>query len=292
MKEKILETVYQLRKEGMTYSQIKDVVPEFTDTLRKVYTGWVIEKEKKSQKLWLLSEHKKTKQRIVGVIGDLHEPFTHPNYFKFIVDTFIKWKVTDIVFIGDIVDNHAISSHPKSADADGIRAEYNKALQSLEKWKTEFPIAKFIRGNHDIRVARQAATIGIPSIFVKDIKEIWKLPDTWEIADFFDLDITNPKMIAPRYMHGMGAGGENAAKNMAKLLGRSVILGHLHAQFGVWYIDNGLNRYFGMSVGCGVDYDSYAMEYGQYALKKPILGCGIVINSKEGHAIPMGEEYL
>ena len=37
----------------------------------------------------------------VGILGDLHQPFTHPNYLKFARDTFKKNKVGTVVCIGD-----------------------------------------------------------------------------------------------------------------------------------------------------------------------------------------------
>jgi len=34
---------------------------------------------------------------------------------------------------------------------------------------------------------------------------------------------------------------------------------------------------WGMAVGCGIDNKSMAFAYGKHFLKKPILGCGVVI---------------
>lgn len=38
----------------------------------------------------------------LGIIGDLHEPFTHPRYFDFIKGTFKNQGIEKVIFIGDI----------------------------------------------------------------------------------------------------------------------------------------------------------------------------------------------
>ena len=49
----------------------------------------------------------------VLVIGDLHLPAEHPDYYAFIKDVKRKYRTDTTVFIGDIVDHHAISFHKK-----------------------------------------------------------------------------------------------------------------------------------------------------------------------------------
>jgi hypothetical protein len=44
---------------------------------------------------------------------------------------------------------------------------------------------------------------------------------------------------------------------------------------------------FGLNVGCGIDIDSYAMEYGRPFSKRPTLGCGVVIGGQAGLFVPM-----
>jgi predicted phosphodiesterase len=45
----------------------------------------------------------------VLVIGDTHFPAVHKNYFSFIKRVRDKYKCTEIIHIGDVVDHHCIS---------------------------------------------------------------------------------------------------------------------------------------------------------------------------------------
>ena len=56
----------------------------------------------------------------VLVIGDVHEPATHPAYRAFVSDLYSAWNCDRVVFIGDVVDHHCISFHKKDVDADGV----------------------------------------------------------------------------------------------------------------------------------------------------------------------------
>jgi hypothetical protein len=42
-----------------------------------------------------------------------------------------------------------------------------------------------------------------------------------------------------------------------------------------------------MAVGCGIDKNAYAFEYGRDFKKRPILGCGIVFSPTNAQFIPM-----
>jgi hypothetical protein len=222
---------------------------------------------------------------VVGVVSDLHAPFIHPNYLPFLLDTFNENKVTDIVFIGDIVDNHAISRHMTEPSATGAYYEYQNALESLMPYLNAFPKARLCLGNHDAIPERQIATLGMPEIFLKSFRDLWGLPSKWEIDISFIIDDV-------LYHHGLGASGVNGAINMALTQRMSTVQGHEHSSLKVDYKANQRDMIFGMSVGCGVDNKAYAFEYGKFSKNKPILGTGIVKNSSHAFVVPMGTEYF
>ena len=93
----------------------------------------------------------------VLVIGDLHFPAERQDYLKFCKNMKRKHKTTEVLFIGDILDHHAISFHQKNPDSDGAVMEYEKAMKSLKEWYKAFPNARVCIGNHDERVHRLAA---------------------------------------------------------------------------------------------------------------------------------------
>lgn len=217
---------------------------------------------------------------ITGIIGDLHEPFTHPEYIKFIKDTFKKWNVEQVVFIGDNHDNHAINFHEHDPDGSAPGDEYSFTLAKMKKWYKEFPKAIWIIGNHDQLPERKIKAAGLPKILLKSLRQLWEVPKDWKI-------VTSKVINGVYYTHGVGASGQNGALNLAKSMGMPVVKGHDHAMGGVQYAANPRTIIFGLNVGCGIDNESYAFAYGKDFVKKPILGCGIVVDSTEAYFIPM-----
>ncbi len=237
------------------------------------------------EKLWLLDEEDKPRSRVVGVIPDLHFPFHRQEFLEFLVRTFTEKAVTDIVFIGDLVDNYQASDFPKNPEAMNIVDETDEAKDWIQKYASEFPVARVLKGNHDfVRIDRRTKEARLPTSYLRTFREIFDLPDTWEIDDEFIIDNV-------RYTHGEGYGGQTPALQAANITGVSNVLGHIHTAGGVWYTSSIKGRtVFGLSVGCLIDEDSYAFAYARTNKKKNILGCGVVHN--EGHAefIPFGRE--
>jgi len=223
---------------------------------------------------------KKGAHHVVGVIGDFHAPFNHPNYLNFCKKTFDKYGVNEIVMIGDLVDNHAVSRHQTEVDADGGYSEYTRAKETVEKFLEMFPSGKLTIGNHDRIPQRQAATLGLHDGFIKSFAEVWELPETWKVAPSFIIDDV-------LYTHGLATGGVNGTLLTAMKRGTSMVAGHKHSCSGVRYAYNGNKTIFAMDTGCGIDSEKYAFRYGKDMINQPVLSCGIVIDGKEAYVIPM-----
>lgn len=231
-------------------------------------------------KIWKLSEaEKKNYPKVVGVIPDIHLPYEMNIALDFLENTFIDYGVSDIVFIGDLVDLHTVSNHGFDPNGDSPISEYQKTLDKMEIWTEKFPVAKYVMGNHDNRIQRVANQYGIPGEFVKSFRELFKIPDTWEIGDEFVIDKVN-------YSHGLKQGGQYAAANTAKVNMMSSVIGHFHAQGGITYLNNGQEIIFGLSTGALVDDDAVAFQYGKWNKYKSMAGCGIVISDKEAYFVP------
>lgn len=217
----------------------------------------------------------------VGVIGDTHIPFEHPNYLSFCKKTFKKHKCSLIVHIGDLVDNHSISYHEHDPDLLSPKEEWLLTRQKLRDWFKAFPKVKLCSGNHDELPSRKGKTIGLPSYMIRDFKEIYNLPKKWEYQRSYQIE-------GVKYFHGVGYGGKMAHKNAAIGEMQSVVIGHHHSIAGCEWIANENMLIFGLSTGCGVDKNAKAFSYGNKYPRKPILGCGIVINGGEdAKFIPM-----
>lgn len=223
----------------------------------------------------------------VLVIADLHAPVTRRHYLQFCKDTKRKYRCDTVVFIGDVVDWHAVSFHAAIPECPSPDDEYKLALQEVQKWYKAFPVAKVCIGNHDARPKRLAESVNIPARLLRDYNEQWKTP-LWEWGTSFIIDDVF-------YHHGHGKGtGINPAYNTAKNMGMSVVIGHSHSKAGVKWLVNPLRRWFGMDVGTGVDDRKMAFAYAKEQTYRSILSCGVVLDGMPQHimmAVGRGEKY-
>lgn len=206
----------------------------------------------------------------VGIVGDIHAPYTHEEYRDFCVDIFKAHKIERVVLIGDVVDLHSTSRHAKSPElmgpADEYDAAYNEVQEwahALRKWKVDVCV-----GNHDARVFRLAALVGIPARALRSYSSLWDTPDWRWHKHYFKIDKV-------AYMHGDKAcTGQRPALMGASKLHMPVVCGHHHLKVGINYDITGL---FGMDVGCGIDHRSPAFDYcGKTTVIQPPMSCGIV----------------
>jgi len=204
------------------------------------------------------------------VIGDIHAPATHPDYFGFVRKIQKKYNTNKTVFIGDIIDHEAITFHEKNPELPAALDEYYIALKQVKKWHKAFPKATVCIGNHDERVMRKAKTVGIPGIYLRPFNEVYGTSGwNWLYQHHCD-DVL--------YTHGTGWSGLSPAFNAARQTRQSVVSGHTHSIASINYHCNGKDSIFGMNVGAGVDDEHLAMQYGRFSLKKPVFSCGVVIN--------------
>ena len=202
----------------------------------------------------------------VLIIGDLHEPFCLDGYLEFCLHTYHKYKCNQVVFIGDIIDNHYSSYHETDADGLGGGDELELAVNKIANWYKAFPKAKVLIGNHDRMIMRKAQTSAIPSKWIKSYQDVLEVPK-WEFLERYVLDDV-------QYIHGEA--GTARTKCRADMM--NTVQGHLHTQC---YTENYVGakyRIFGMQIGCGIDFKSYGMAYAK-AGKKPAIACGVILNN-------------
>jgi predicted phosphodiesterase len=220
----------------------------------------------------------------VGIIGDLHLPYTHPEYLGFVKAVFRKAKVNKVVQIGDLVDNHALSFHESEPTLKGANGELLDARKALKPWFKAFPKMTITLGNHDLIPARQLKRIGMDSeVWMRPLHEVYDMPKGWEIVDTVTID-------GVLYHHGYTSAGVNGFRNDANKRMCRTVSGHAHGNAGISASASDHRLVWGMAVGCGVDVHSMAMVYGRHFLQKPIVACGTVINGEpQVHYMSLGE---
>lgn len=261
--------------------ETKDNVVRLTDTEKEIlermrlYTGNVSQPDTKvvydRQPTPVLYEEGKSR---VLVVGDLHAPFDLDEYLTFCKEKYKEFHCNEVVFIGDIIDNHFASFHTTDPDGYSAGEELERAIDRLRRWHDAFPIATVIIGNHDRMVMRKAFEGGIPKVWIKDYKEVLGTPH-WNFVDHYEQD-------GVLYVHGEGG----TARTRIKSDHQSLVQGHLHTQAYIEWIFNKTQRIFGMQVGTGIDFDQFAFAYAKRG-KKPAVSCGVILNGKHPFLLPM-----
>ena len=216
----------------------------------------------------LIKDKRNKDNNNILVIGDLHEPFCLDEYLDFCIEQYYRFNCNEVIFIGDVIDNHYASYHETNADGMGGADELQLSIKRIARWYKAFSKATVIIGNHCRIIMRKAQTSAIPSKWIKSYKEVLEVPG-WEFVERYVKD-------GVQYLHGEG--GTARTKCRADMM--NTVQGHLHTQaYCEHYVGQNF-RVFGMQVGCGINHESYAMAYAKYG-KKPAIGCSVVLNNGE-----------
>jgi len=217
----------------------------------------------------------------VLVIGDTHCPAMRKGYVEFLQRVAERWQTDRVVHIGDLVDWASISYHEKHPVLRNPSLEYERAKRQVATLTKAFPKADWMIGNHDALTERQLVTAGLPPELLRSQNDIWGIK--WKVHPRF----TKLEIDGVVYSHGdSGRGGIDASFRQCQDNFRSTVIGHFHGQAGVKWFANSSDRVFGLSVGCGVDHKSLAMDYGRRFARKPVLGCGVVIGGQQAYFEP------
>lgn len=216
-------------------------------------------------------------------ISDVHEPYAHPQALKFCKSLQKDFEIpnSNIYSVGDLLDQYGFSRWPKSPDAKHtINQELDLARERLKRWALAFPELKICESNHDQRIMKKALGADLPSQVIRSFREIFGIPDEWEIKQQFVVMANKCEIVVDH--------GEEFpdALQAAISYGVNVVQGHHHAKAGVQYARSRVQELWGMSVGCLVDRESFAFSYGDKSKRKPMIGCGIVLNGI-AHFIPL-----
>ena len=224
----------------------------------------------KPHEITALEKMREADTRNVLVVGDLHEPFCLDGYLEFCQEQYETYNCNHVIFIGDILDNHAFSYHEPDPDGMSAGMELEQTIKKVQKWYETFPEADVCIGNHDAIICRKAFSSGISNRWLKDYDEVLNTPG-WTFNDKFEYN-------GVMYVHGTGCSGKGAINRMTNW-NTSIVQGHIHTEsFIAWRVTK-LVRHFAMQVGCGVDDRSYAMAYARHFTKKYIVSCGVVLDN-------------
>jgi hypothetical protein len=220
-------------------------------------------------------------------ISDCQIPFEAPKALEFCRAVQKEFQIPNqnIYNVGDEVDLYHGSMHKKDPDAPlSPTEELEIAIKKLKQWYRVFPEMKLATSNHGLRYLRKAFEADIPSQLLKGYKELLDAPKGWVWKDRWIIDAGKTKICM---IHGMGYSGARGHVNAAIDSGMNTVIGHLHSQAGINYINTESRKIWGFNTGCLIDPDSFAFKYGKYNRNKPVLGIGVVLDGGiSPHFIP------
>lgn len=277
-----------LRDRGLTWPEIADKFNKkfkckpkrSPETLRICYIN--NEGKEPKQSVELTPANSKVKRGQVGdldtssilVISDQHMPYEHPDMFDFLEAVKKKYKPTMVVNIGDEVDKHAMSFHDSDADLPSAGHELELAVKKIKQMEKMFPEMTIVDSNHGSLALRKFKHHGIPMKYLASQHEIYGVSQKWQWVN--DLTVTLPNGQECYFCHGMVKNGIKLASQR----GTNVVQGHYHTDFRIEYIGNPHNLLFSMQVGCLIDRTSLAFAYDKLNLNRPIIGLGLIVDSK------------
>ena len=207
------------------------------------------------------------------IISDTHCPYWHKDALKFLAAIKDKYKPDRVIHIGDEIDSHAMSYHDSDPDLFSAGEELKRARECIWQIEELYPKVDVIESNHGSLWYRKAKTHGIPREAIRSYESIL---DTKKWKWHFELTIRLPNGQPCYFHHGRSANSLVASQHR----GMPIVQGHYHEKFNIQYWSTTERLNWGMNVGCLVDDKCLAFTYNNSNLKRPLIGCGMIIDSQ------------
>lgn len=205
------------------------------------------------------------------VIPDQYFPYAHKDIFPFLQAVKKQYKPDLVINLGDELDYHALSFHDSDPDLYSAGHELERAIEAISPMYKMFPKMELLHSNHGSMVFRKALSHGFPRQVFKSYREMITASQTWRWHE--DLIIKTP-LGRVYFCHAKSSD----AMKLSQSMGMSAVQGHLHEKFELKYWGNKLGLFFAMNSGCLIDNDSLAYAYNRLNLKRPVIGCSVIIN--------------
>lgn len=212
------------------------------------------------------------KYKSILVIPDMHYPYAHADTVAFLRAVARRHKPDKVVCLGDEVDWHAISFHDHDPDLMSPSDELQTAINRMQPLYKLFPKMDLLESNHGSLVYRKGKTHGLPRHVFKSYREVLQAPKGWHWHSDLTLQMSDGQYVY--FCHGRSAQGLKLSQSM----GMSTVQGHFHEKFEAQYWGNSRGLYWSVMSGCLVDNDSLAFSYNKVNLKRPLIGCTVIIN--------------
>lgn len=212
-------------------------------------------------------------------ISDLQSPYHARRAIQFLKRVQKEFKIprTNILCGGDENDSYHFSKYPKNPDQkDSTVEEFEKMKDFMRELAEAFPIMRLCYSNHGARPLKRLLEAGIPSIFMRDYKQLISAPNSWQWQRSWMIKTKSPFMIE----HGHKWKGTSPQKTAAINNGVSTVIGHHHSKAGIDYVTTEhRGTIWGFNIGCLIDREAIAFEYDTDNSFQPSLGCGVITDN-------------
>ena len=207
------------------------------------------------------------KDHNILVISDLHIPCEIPNALEKCIQIKNKYKCTEVIFIGDIVDNYFLSIFQKDVNYNSnALTEVEIAKEKIKDWYKAFPQATVLIGNHDqSRLIKLAKIAQIPSIWLRDLKDVLGVPN-WNFTPEYESN-------GIYFNHGE----VDSADKVSLYRNQSTVQGHRHSECYINYIKDGV---FAMQVGSLCDKSKAVFDYAKMQLKPWVNSVAVILDKQ------------
>lgn len=208
-------------------------------------------------------------------ISDLHAPYHHKSAIPFLSALHKKYTFTNIIGLGDELDNHALSFHDHNPDLDSAGQELQKGREILWELCKVFPKIDWVHSNHGSLAYRKALHHGIPRHLILDYRDAifgQNKGGGWNWYPELTLALPNGQKI--KAFHSRKS---NMLMNV-KEAGASCVQGHFHSSFGIVFHHTSDFLNFGVSSGCLIDDDAMTFSYNRLETARPVIGTSGLID--------------
>jgi predicted phosphodiesterase len=268
IKEFISERMFKYKKGAFWYANKFNITEakasEIIEDIKRENAGLKPKRETKGS--GIIIENGKTGHNIL-VISDLHIPCEIPNALEKCINIKNKYNCTEVIFIGDIVDNYYLSIFQKDVNYNSnALTEVEIARDKIKEWYTAFPQATVLMGNHDqSRLLKLAKIAQIPSIWLRDLKDVLGVPN-WNFTPEYESN-------GIYFNHGE----VDSADKVALYRNQSTTQGHRHSECYINYIKDGV---FAMQVGSLCDKSKAVFDYAKMQLRPWVNSVGVIIDKQ------------
>jgi len=212
--------------------------------------------------------------KCILIISDTHSPYHHPDLIPFLKAIKKKYKPDRIVHIGDETDKHGLNFHGQDPDLPSAGDELYEARETIHDIEKLWSNVDLLHSNHGSLAYRRAFKAGLPKAYMRDYNEVLEVGKGWKWHN--ELTIKLPDGNDVHFHHGKSAN----ILAVGQKQGTCYIQGHFHTKFNIQYWGNPNSLLWCMQVGCLIDKDALAFAYDKVFKDRPIIGCGIVIDSQ------------